>query len=238
MMSRPGRSNDKRIAMSVKHGYENPRRNPDRDMGASLHLLGVFPALPILAPRSALRNRASQHFHHFLDIGPHQAFVTRVAQQVRRMECRHHPRPTHLMPYAAQFAYRGFDLEQCLYGEGSEADDDARLDYVDLPEQERLARRDFVQLGIAIFRRPALDDVADVDLGPRHSHAALDDIGQELPGASYERLAARVFVGARRLAHEHQLRVRIADAENEIRSPGRQLAALAIADKFAQLFEV
>src|SRR5438128_597752 len=145
------RSNDERIAVSGKHGHDNPRRNPDRDMGAPLHLSSVLPPPSILAPRPALRNLASQHLHHFLDIGPYQALVTSVAQQVRRMECRHHPRPAHLMPDAAQFAYRGFNLEQCLHGEGSEPDDDARPDYVDLAKQERLARGDFVQLGIAIL---------------------------------------------------------------------------------------
>ena len=47
--------------------------------------------------------------------------------------------------------------EQRLRRERAERDDHLRLDRVDLLEQERLAGRDLVRLGIAIAGRPALD---------------------------------------------------------------------------------
>ena len=46
--------------------------------------------------------------------------------------------------------------------ERAERHDHLRLDDVDLPEEERLAGLDLVLLGIAVLRRPALDDVRDV----------------------------------------------------------------------------
>ena len=99
---------------------------------------------------------------------------------------------------------------------------------VDLAEQERLALLHFVGLGVAVARRPALDDVGDVDvLAPQAD--GLDDLRQQLPGAADERLALDVFVGARRLAHEHQVGVRVADAEHDLLAPERvQLAAGAV----------
>ena len=70
-----------------------------------------------------------------------------------------------------------------------------------------------------------------------HAHPALDDVGQQLTRAADERLAASVLVGAGRLADEHQIRVGIADAENEIGAARRELASLTIADELAQFVE-
>jgi hypothetical protein len=44
---------------------------------------------------------------------------------------------------------------------------------------------------------------------------------EQLTGAADERLALHVFVGARRLADEHQVRVGIADAEDDLRAAER-----------------
>ena len=63
--------------------------------------------------------------------------------------------------------------------------------------------RHLVGLRVAVARRPALDDVGDVDLVARQADR-LDDPGQQLPGAADERLALPVLVLARRLADEHQ----------------------------------
>ncbi len=55
-------------------------------------------------------------------------------------------------------------FEQRVRGERAERDDDARTDRVDLREEERLARGDFVRLGLAVAGRAALDHVRDVDV--------------------------------------------------------------------------
>ena len=86
---------------------------------------------------------------------------------------------------------------------------------------------DFVRLGIAIARRAALDDVGDVHVLARQADR-LDDLGQQLAGAADERLALLVLVRARRLADEHQVGVRVADAEHDLLAAQRvQLAARA-----------
>ena len=66
---------------------------------------------------------------------------------------------------------------------------------------------DFVRLGVAIARRPALDHVRDVHIRPRQADR-FDDLGEQLPRASDERLALDVFIRARRLADEHEPRLR------------------------------
>src|SRR6185503_173281 len=96
--------------------------------------------------------------------------------------------------------------------------------------QERFAALDFIRFGIAVLRRPALDHVGDVDVVARQADR-LDDFRQQLPGAADERNALDVLVAARRLADEHQVGVRVADAEHDLRASERvQLAARAVAD--------
>src|SRR5262249_27610467 len=62
--------------------------------------------------------------------------------------------------------------------------------------------------------------------------------GEQLARAPDEWNALDVFVGARRLAHEHQVGVRIAHAEHDLRASERmQFAARAVADLGADLPE-
>ena len=98
--------------------------------------------------------------------------------------------------------------------------------------EERLARGDLVGLGVAVARRAALEDVADVDVVAAEAHR-FDHLGQELAGGADERLAGAILVGARRLADEDQRRVGVADAEDDVGALGRELAALAVAKLFA-----
>src|SRR5688572_17685341 len=124
-------------------------------------------------------------------------------------------------------------LEQTLRGKLAERDDDTRLDDVDLAKQEWLALLHFVGLGIAVPRWSTLDDVSDVDVLARQLDG-LDDLRQQLAGAADEWLALDVFVGARRLADEHQVGVRVADAKHHLLAAGRvQLAAAAVAPDVA-----
>ena len=96
-------------------------------------------------------------------------------------------------------------LQQRLGRKGAQRDDDLRLDAVDLLEEERLARLDLVGLGIAVFRRTALDHVGDVHVVAPEANR-LDDLGEQLTGAPDKRDPLDVFVGSWRFAHEHQVR--------------------------------
>src|SRR5688500_4514287 len=123
---------------------------------------------------------------------------------------------------------RRVGLEQALRRELAERDNNLRPDRVNLPEQERLALLHFVRLWIAVARRPALDDVGDVDVfAPQID--GLDDFRQELSGAADERLPLDVFIRAGRFADEHQVRVGISDTEHHLLSPqSMQFATTAI----------
>ncbi len=62
----------------------------------------------------------------------------------------------------------------------------------------------------------------------------LDHLGQELPRAADEGDALDVFIAPRGLAGEHQRRVRIAHAEDNLAAAeAMQLAARAVADVLA-----
>ena len=121
--------------------------------------------------------------------------------------------------------------------ERAQRDDHLRLDRVDLAEQERLARRDFVRLRVAVLRRAALDHVGDVDVFARQADR-LDDLRQQLTRTSDERLALHVFVA--RPAPRRRTSSPRSDCRRRRRSAGAQLvqlAAGAVADVGANLFE-
>src|SRR5207247_4062176 len=128
--------------------------------------------------------------------------------------------------------------EQPLPGELAQADDDLRPDGADLPLEERLAAQDLVGLGVAVLRRPAFDHVSDPHLGPPHLQALLDDVGEELARPAHEGQALLVFVRPRGLPHEHEGRLGIALAEDDVLPAPRQLAPLAVADELADGREV
>src|SRR6185312_7641547 len=89
-----------------------------------------------------------------------------------------------------------------------------------------------VTLRSPIARRPALDDVRDINIFAPQAHR-LDHIVEQLAGTAHEGLALLVFVSARRFADEHQLRPRIAHAENNLfPSLLGEATASAVADVF------
>ena len=132
---------------------------------------------------------------------------------------------------AAQPRDRLVGPQQRLRRELAERDDHLRLDDVDLPEQERLAGLDFVRLGVAVLRRPALDHVRDVDVVALEADR-LDDLRQQLPGAADERDALDVFVRARAPRRRTSGRRSGLPTPNTIcvRPERVQLAARAVAD--------
>jgi hypothetical protein len=94
-----------------------------------------------------------------------------------------------------------------------------------------------VALGGAIAWRTALDDVGNVNILAAQTHG-LDHIGQQLAGASDERLTLLVFVCARGLADEHQISIGITDSEDDLLAALLvEAAAGAVANVFADQAE-
>jgi hypothetical protein len=82
----------------------------------------------------------------------------------------------------------------------------------------------------------ALEDVRDVDLGALKTDAG-EELVEQLSRLADERVALLVLVEARRLADEHQVGVRVAGAEHDLRSPLREAAARASRDLFGERCE-
>ena len=70
-------------------------------------------------------------------------------------------------------------------------------------------------LRVAVAGRAALHDVGDVDVVAGEADP-LDEAGEQLPGAADERHAGEVLLLPGALAHEHQVGVRVADAEHHL----------------------
>src|SRR5580704_15439002 len=84
--------------------------------------------------------------------------------------------------------------------------------------------------------RPARDDIADVDVFALQPHG-LHHAVQQLARAAHEGQALFVLVGARPLAHEYQLRVRIPLAKYDRLTRGSQFAAAAVAEVLTNLLQ-
>ena len=113
-----------------------------------------------------------------------------------------------------------------LGGEVAQRRDHLRLDQLDLAEEVRLARLDLVLLRVAVAGRTALEDVRDVDVLPPQLDAREQPV-EQLPRLADEGDALLVLVEARRFADEHQVRARIAGAEDDLRPALRQPTARA-----------
>ena len=153
------------------------------------------------------------------------------------MERGHQRNADVLAPLSAEPGDRRIGPEQRLRRELPEGDDDLGPDRVQLRLEEGLAGLDLVRLGVAVARRPALHDVADVDLVAAVAHRG-DHLRQELarrrrrrgcPGCPPPRPGPR----PRRPGAAFGL----PDAEDEVLAARAQLAALAVAQRAADLVE-
>ena len=119
----------------------------------------------------------------------------------------------------------------------AEARDHLRLDQLDLPEEVRLAGLLLVRDRIAVARWSALDDVRDVDVGAVEPDPG-EQLVEQLAGLADERDPLLVLVEARALADEHQVGVRAADSEHDLRAALGEPAARAARDLARERFEL
>src|SRR5258708_3966094 len=120
-------------------------------------LLPAALCLPICLADPQLR-------HHLLHVRPHVLLRRRRAAEIRRLIGGLELPALVLQPVPAH-RRDAVDLpREPRQGNAPERDDDAWLDQLDLPADIRAAGIELVGLGIAVLRRPALDDIGDVDL--------------------------------------------------------------------------
>ena len=100
-----------------------------------------------------------------------------------------------------------------LGGEVAESCDHPRLDQVDLALEIGPTGIDLLRLRVPVPRRPALQDIRDEDVLPLQPDP-LQQLREEAAGPADEREALAILLGAGGLAHEHQVRVRVAGSED------------------------
>src|SRR2546423_8836097 len=125
-------------------------------------------------------------------------------------------------------------LGESLRGEVAERGDHLRLDQLDLPHQVGLALLDFLRQRIAIARRPTHQYVRYEDIAPRQPDLP-QQLVQQPPRTAYERLALLIFGRAGRLADEHQVRVGVAHAEDDVRPAPREGTAVLVVQLLVEL---
>lgn len=95
------------------------------------------------------------------------------------------------------------DIAHAVTAEGG---DDFRFDDVNLPVEKRRIQLDLLWRGVAILGWAILDNVGDVDIGTLETDA-FDEVSQELPCRSAERLAGHGLSLAGCFADEHNTRI-------------------------------
>jgi hypothetical protein len=192
-----------------------------------------------------LRDWPLQSFEHLQHVFPNLSFFRRrlIAQQVRRVIGDHERRVFIGMPSAAQFAHRPAKAEQAFHRGRAKRDQDPGPNDFDLRSEIRQTGLHLLRRGRAIAGTPqrhvwsALQNIRDVNIGAGEAHR-LDDLCQQLSGASDERFAARIFIRARRFSDEHEIGVCVAHAENSLRAArGKVWTFCANANLFPQRCE-
>src|SRR5579863_6791039 len=142
-------------------------------------------------------------------------------------------RAAEIEPASAKLGHGCVDGQKRFCRHRAQGHDCFGLDGRDLPHEKWRASLALIALRRAVSRWTALDDVRNVNIFPPQAHG-LNHVVKQLSGAADKGFALLVFIGARSLADEHQIRFRIADSEDYLlASLFAQAAARAIANIFA-----
>ena len=126
------------------------------------------------------------------------------------------------------------DQRSCGYA--AETHDDFRIDQRKLALKPLRACFALIRCRIAILRRPAFYDIADIDILPLQADQFQHHI-QKLPCRADKRDALLVFLFPGAFSDKHKIGVLISCAEDEVFPCGTQNAAGAVAAVLFQLFK-
>ena len=172
----------------------------------------------------------------FFQILPHFTLGRRIPQEIGGMIRRQKRHAAKIEPLSPQSRDGLFRSEQGLEGDGAEANNHFRPNYVELAKEKGRAGLNFVGLGRAIFWWAAFHHIADVNVVAAQAHG-LDHLRKKFSRAADERQTLDIFIATRALTNENKLRARVARAEDNVGAFLAQLAALAVADVGANAFE-
>ena len=107
-------------------------------------------------------------------------------------------------------------VDQAAGSDAAEADDDFRPDERNLFPQVGDARLLLLRQRVAVFRRPAFDDVGDINILPAGQAHRGEHFIQQLAAAADERLALQILVFAGAFPHKQHLRLRVAHPKHHV----------------------
>src|SRR5688572_30285272 len=162
-----------------------------------------------------------------VDVGSEQIEDRRRAQRRGRVEQRierDHP-ASQLAPLRLAMDLRNAALAagEQLRRVVAEGADHLRLDQLDPPYQERGALLDLLRERVAVPGRPAHEAVVDEHVLTVEPDLS-EELVEELPRRAHEGEALEVLLGARRLADEHDVGVRVPRSEHEPGASGFERA--------------
>ena len=164
----------------------------------------------------------------YLDPGViEQRQLAHVPQHVGGMKGREDPQAVGQLDAAPDLGDSGLAVEERLGRDVAQRAEELRLDELDLLHQVGHAGGHLVELGRAVVRRAALENVGDVHPIPLHPDLH-ERLRQELTGPTDEGLALKILIAAGRLAHEHERRVQGAHSEHHLRPRLAQPALRAL----------
>ena len=136
-------------------------------------------------------------------------FLVVLPQQIGGMIGDHHRNIAPFVPFAARFRDAFFVIQQSLHGSCAQNANGSWLEWSSTGGKKLAANFHLVGQRRAIFRRPALHHVADVNVGAPDRDAffgggVLDHLRKKLTRAADKGQALLVFIGARTFAHENQ----------------------------------
>ncbi len=170
--------------------------------------------------------------------------IAAVAKHVGRVIGGHDGDVPVTSPLSPQARDARFRIQYEFRGRPAQGDDDLRLDQVDLSSNkgrtslQLLGLRRAIPVTLQIHGGAALDYIGDVDLASRDAHALFDNAREQFTRASHEGATGFVLGAARTFADEHDVRVFIAFAEDDLASRRGKLAAkaaLRLRAQYAQL---
>ena len=138
--------------------------------------------------------------------------------------------PVRLSP---QPSYRRVGLEQLLGRNTAYGKDQLRPDQRDLPIEVWPACGSLIRRRVPVVRRPAFQDIGNENVLPGKPQGQ-QHLVQKLACPPDERLAAAIFLGARRFANDHQFRFAIAHPEDGLRAAFMQGTTRAMPDSVAE----
>src|SRR5262249_13093138 len=151
---------------------------------------------------SELRPQAEQLRADLLHVFPDLALFLRGTEKIGGMESGDDSHAVNVGELPAQSGNGSCRFNHGLRRESGQTANDFGTDYSELLFQEWIAGRNFIWLRIAVFRKPALQDVANVDLFTLQIDR-FDDLRQKLARAAHKRQTLLIFVVSRRFADEY-----------------------------------